>query len=134
MSQQKTGSSRNKSFTIVLIVAVAIASIAFGYWIGMFSPRRVEKIYFGPCYWEDDECILHIANTGADELIINKVWINGTLLDSTDWESFPSMRFQPGDQGELHVTPSLIVFEDGIAYQFTLETATGNSFPPYSRG
>jgi len=38
------------------------------------------------------------------------------------------MRFQPGDQGELHVTPSLIVFEDGIAYQFTVETATGNSF------
>jgi len=128
MNQKKTGSSRNKSFTVVLIVAVAIASIAFGYWIGMFSPRRVEKIYFGPCYWEDDECILHIANTGADELIINKVWINDTLLDSTEWESFPSMRFQPGDQGELHVTPSLVVFEDGIAYQFTVETVTGNSF------
>ena len=129
MSQKKTGSPRGKSFTVVLIVAVAIASIAFGYWIGVFSPRRVEKIYFDSCEWSDDECILHIANTGADELIINKVWINDTLLDSTDWECFPSMLFQPGDQGELHITPASITFEEGTTYQMIIGTATGNTFP-----
>jgi len=128
MNQQKTGSPRNKSFTVVLIIAVAIASIAFGYWIGMSSPRGVEKIYFGSCEWSDDECILHIANTGADELIINKVWINDTLLDSTDWECFPSMRLQPGDQGALYITASLAIFPQGTTYQFTIRTLAGNSF------
>ena len=128
MSQKKTGSSRDKSFTVVLIVAVAIASIAFGYWIGVFSPRRVEKIYFGPCYWEDEECTLYIANTGADDLIINKVWINDTLLDSTDWQCFPSMRLQPGEHGALYITASLAIFPQGTTYQFTLQTLAGNSF------
>ena len=128
MSQQKTGSTRNKSFTVVLIVAIAIASTAFGYWIGTFSPRRVEKIYFGPCEWSEDACVLSIANIGSDELIIDKVWINGTLLDSTDWLSFPSMLFEPGDQGALHINASSMIFLRGATYQFTIRTVAGNCF------
>jgi len=128
MSQQKTSSSRNKSFTVVLIITVAIASIAFGYWIGTFSPKRVEKIYFGPCEWSQDACVLSIANIGSDDLIIDKVWINGTLLDSTDWLSFPSMLFEPGDQGTLHMNTSSMIVPRGATCQFTIKTVAGNSF------
>lgn len=128
MSDQKTGLSRHKSFIIVLIVAVAITSVAFGYWISTFLPGRIEKIYFDSCYWEDDKCVLYIANTGADDLIINKVWINGTLLDSTAWECFPSMRFQPGDQGVLCINASLAIFQQGTTYRFTIKTLAGNLF------
>ena len=128
MSQQKASSSRNKSFTLVLIVAVAIVSIAFGYWIGAFSPTRVEKIYFGPCEWSENACALSIANIGSDELVIDKVWINGTLLDSTDWLSFPSMLFEPGDHGAVHINASSLSFQSSATYQFTIGTLAGNCF------
>jgi len=38
------------------------------------------------------------------------------------------MRFQPGDQGVLQITPSLIIFKEGTIYQFTIQTVSGNSF------
>jgi len=128
MSQKQTGSTRNKAVTVVLILAVAIISIAFGYWIGTFSPRRVQKIYFVSFQWSDEGCMLSIVNTGSDELIIDRIWINGTLIDSTQWECFPSILFEPGDQGDLYMAPSSMTFTEGTAYEFTVATVAGNSF------
>lgn len=136
MSKQKVNPSRFRWLILTTILAVAVISVAIAFWTGIFFPRKVvEKIYFGSCEWSEDpssgditEVNLLIANTGADELIVNKVWINETLLDSTEWESFPSMRFQPGDQGVLQITPSLIIFKEGTSYQFTIQTVSGNSF------
>lgn len=130
MGEPAVTSVRSKWLVLIVILIIAALGITVIFWTGMFFPRKIEKIYFGSCEWSDDitEADLHIANTGADELVIAKVWINGTLLDSTEWESFPSMRFQPGDQGVLHITPSLIVFKEGSIYQFTISTVAGNSF------
>ena len=137
MGKPKGASVRVKWLILIVILTIAIATPAFVFWSGIFSPGKVQKIYFSSCEWSknpssgDPYILLSIANTGADELVINKIWINGTLLDSTEWESFPSMRFQPGDQGVLQITPSLEtleIFEQGTTYLFTLETAAGNAF------
>ena len=128
MNQQKAGFSRNRWLTLVLISAVAVCSVAFGFWVSTFSPRGLEKIYFDSCEWVEDGCALYFLNTGAEDLVINKVWINGTLLDSTEWESFPCMRFQPGDQGTVCIAASLEIFQQGTTYEFTIQTLAGNSF------
>lgn len=135
MSQRNISSLVERWLTIILVLAVVISYVAFGFWIGTFSSRRAEKIHFDSCQWLEDpfsdsftQCDLFIANTGTNELTVNKVWINGTLLGSAEWESLPSMKFQPGDQGVLQITPSLIVFQKGITYRFTIETTAGNSF------
>lgn len=130
MGQQKANPSRVRWLIPTVILAIAVVGVAIAFWAGVFSPKKVEKIYFSSCQWSEDGVNLFIANTGADELIINKVWINSTLLDSTEWESFPSMRFQPRDQGVLCITPlePLTIFVEGTPYQFTIETVSGNSF------
>ncbi len=134
MGKPKMTSTNSRWILLLVVLIVAMSSFAIVFLAGILFPRRVQKIYFSSCEWSEDQSheipfiSLSIANTGADELVINRVWINGTLLDSSNWESFPSMRFQPGDQGVLQMTPQLDILKGGTTYQFTIETAAGNVF------
>jgi len=143
MGEPVAVSARSKWLVLVVAVVAAASGFAIASWSGSIFPRewvypspaKIEKIYFDSSSWSDasslgniTEVTLAIMNTGADELIIGKVFVNGTLLDSTDWESFPSMRFEPGDQGALNITPSSMTFKEGTTYEFTIETLAGNSF------
>jgi len=134
MGKPQMASAKSRWLILPVVLIIAVSSIVIAFWTGILFPRRVQKIYFSSCEWSEDQShvdpfiSLSIANTGADELIINRVWINGTLLDSSKWQSFPSMRFQPGDQGVLQITPPLEILKEGTTYQFTIETVAGNSF------
>jgi hypothetical protein len=120
---------------IALTAVIAVSAFCLGalFWSGALLPRRIEKISFASCQWSSSEAAVYFANTGADELVIDKVWINGTLIEATNWEILPSMRLKPGDQAVLHVESAPMNFAGGVTYEFTLGTTTGNSFSYTSR-
>ncbi len=128
MGEPAVSSVRSRWLILAMVAIVAGILITVVFWSGIFIPKKLEKVYFSSSEWSETVAHLYIANTGADSLVISKVWINGTRLDSSEWESFPSVRFEPGDQGVLQMTPSLITFKSGTTYEFTLETLAGNSF------
>jgi len=136
MGKPTAASARSKWLILVVVVIAAALGFAIVSWASPLfnreqpnaSSEKVEKIYFYSSQWSEASGDLYIANTGADELIVSRVLVNGTLLDSTEWESFPSMLFKLGDQGALQITPSSITFKEGTAYQFTIQTVSGNSF------
>ena len=115
---------------LALTAVIAVGAFCLGalFWSGSLLSKRVEKISFLSCQWSNSEATVYFANTGADELVVDRVWINGTAIEATKWEIFPSMRLKPGDQGVLHVTSAPMNFAGGVAYEFTLGTTTGNSF------
>lgn len=132
-SEPRVTSVMFRWLVLTMVLIVAVTSIVIAYWTGIIFPRKIERINFESSLWyptsSDLRIYLFISNTGADELTINKVWINETLLDSTEWKSFPSMGFEPEDQGVLRIIPSTIGFKRGATYQFTIVTVAGNSFP-----
>lgn len=136
MNAPRVISIGSKWLILSAVLIFVLAGLALTFWAGIFSPaeERIERIHFASCEWARNsasgnvEATLHIANTGAKDIVISKVSINETLLSSAEWECFPSLLLKPADQGYIQVTPTSVTINRGATYMFTLETTARNVF------
>jgi len=142
MNQASSPSSRSKwliltGILVGIIIGFVLAMSVTLYFpgVGTLFPRKSERMIFGSSEFSQDQSSgnitglnLQVANIGADDLIVDKVFINGTLLESSEWQCLPAMRLKPGDQGVLYMTLTWPILLMGPTYEFTIETAAGNVF------
>jgi hypothetical protein len=71
---------------------------------------------------------LNVVSNGTKTAVIDRVWVNGTLINDSDlrWE-FPNS-LPSGASTELYVFPEDFIFQKEDNYNITLGTTSGKSF------
>ncbi len=72
---------------------------------------------------------LRLVNNGTKTLTINKVYVNETFINSTEWRCHSGKTVPPKFWQWMYIAPKSTIFKEGHAYNITIGTEVGNSFP-----
>jgi len=67
-------------------------------------------------------------NNGTKRLTISKVFVNETLINSTEWGCRRGCVLDPRTRTWMYIAPKSMVFEEGCIYNLTIGTIAENSF------
>ena len=92
-----------------------------------FTFMQTEELTFTSYTWGASNVYidLTVKNTGSGALTISDVQVGGVSADDV---SITPAALDPGDSASIRITQS---FTSGVKYEFTVITATGNTFGPY---
>ena len=135
-------SRRHLALKIAAIVLAIVVVSAALYWFvidPLIHYESLELFSYFPYQWvsnskgEVRQVVLNVFNNGTKMLTIDKIWVNGTLMSSSEWGCHGSGTIWPvGSRGAtdtmLFIAPINWTFKDGWNYNFTIGTASGKHF------
>jgi hypothetical protein len=71
---------------------------------------------------------LVLQNNGTKRLTMTKVFINGTMIDPTDWDCRSGKIYSPRTWAWMYIAPEFTAFQEGAAYNLTVNTESGGRF------
>ena len=119
---------------IILIAVTVAVSIAVAAWMGAltFTFMKTEEVSFTGYTWDSASPYtwiqISVKNTGASALSISEVRIDDVAADEVG-ETLPYTLIK-GASVTFNVTGS---FTSGVKYEFTVITAKGNTYGPYTK-
>jgi flagellin-like protein len=132
---------------IILIAVTVAVSIAVAAWMGAltFTFMSTEQLIYTNRQWSPSTAnggwfIFTVKNTGSSDLSLSDVRIDGYSPASpirynttlTTWSTFsPPLALPKGSSARFNVTRNG-GFSSGVGYSFTVITAKGNTFGPYT--
>jgi flagellin-like protein len=123
MSRGRLGISPVVATVILVAVAIVIA-IAVAFWasglVGIFT--RFEKLEIVSAYWDGNEVVLVVKNTGSADTVIDAIFVNGKFATGT------SVSMPIGAQSTISV-PSNLVTSGGVTNEIALHTTGGKLYP-----
>jgi len=135
MNELSTQSKKTVLIAIVVSTIVCLATLMGLLMLTGFFSAKTEKLEITSCEWSQD---LHsgevvgasfsIKNTGETLIIISQLRINNTLLNHEEWFCSPSHKLESGEEGRVYISPSIMTFEEGLTYTFSLITESGKTF------
>jgi hypothetical protein len=121
-----------------LLAIVLVVAGVFVYWFVIDPLTRYESLMVAPyreyqfvvnSNGEIRQAFFLFGNNGTKMLTVVKVWVNGTLLNSTEWRFERSVStMKPQEYSSLCLS-SPMTLTPNYCYNFTLGTASGNWFP-----
>jgi len=135
MNEQENGSrwrrvSKLNLIFIVMVVGIAVWAV-IPFVQEFFKFERLDLVSYK---WtmnsldEISQISFHFVNNGTKTLTISKIWINGTLTNSTEWQCYRDNVVSEELHQWMYVAPRSVIFKEGSAYNFTVGTETGASF------
>jgi len=134
---------------IILIAVTVAVSIAVAAWMGAltFTFMSTEQITYTNYVWDNvgtpnQWFIFTVKNTGSSDLSVQDVRIDSvaaatitySATGSAPWTTFsPPQLLTKGSSVSFNVTRTGGVFTSGVNYEFTVLTAKGNTFGPYTK-
>jgi flagellin-like protein len=131
--------------SIILIAVTVAVSLAVAVWMGSLTTGQMqtEQLTFIDYQWDTsgtvDWFVFTVKNTGSGDLSIQAVRIDGvpaaTIKYRTDttWYDFSApLLVTKGNSVSFNVTRTG-GFAHGVTYEFTVITAKGNTFGPYTK-
>ena len=130
---------------IILIAVTVAVSIAVAAWmgaltIGLMGGGEQLKIVDVTYDQSGKKVSIEVMNTGVSTITISDIRIDEKKYDSTAWNGtctdLTGDSTYDLDKGESHtfeITFTSWPFSSGVKYSFTVVTAQGNSFGPYTK-
>jgi len=118
----------------VLVVVAVISGYVLWYFILPLALRYEKLDMFSDYYWvvnskdEIRQLVISFKNNGTQDLTITEVWINGFLINSTDWGGYFGAAIQSSLTNTFYVAPRDLIFESSQTYNFTVVTSSRNCY------
>jgi len=123
---------------IILIAVTVAVSIAVAAWMGAltFTFMATEQITYTNYQWDNTGTIewfyFTVKNTGSSDLSISSVRIDSVAAASVNPSLSTPYLLTKGSSVSFNVTRTGN-FASGVSYEFTVLTAKGNTFGPYTK-
>jgi hypothetical protein len=118
------------SIVLILIIAIALSLYLVVPPLLTFELLEVFSFYG----WSSNsngqirQATFRLINNGTRTLTMRNVWVNGTLLNSTEWGLDRDWDFPPQIDQLAFVAPKSMIFALDTNYEFTFGTASGRRF------
>jgi len=123
---------------IILIAVTVAVSIAVAAWMGAltFTFMKTEELSFTGYTWDSTSPYtwiqITVKNTGSSDMSISEVRINDQTAGGAG-QTLP-YSLAAGSSVTFNVTRSgSAAYTSGVKYEFTVITAKGNTFGPYTK-
>jgi hypothetical protein len=136
MLEETTGKRWSRKAVAVVLILVVVGSVAlYLFIIDPLIHYELLELYRPDPYvlvsnHEGQVTMVHLSlvSNGTKTATIDRVWVNGTLVDNSDlrWQ-FPNI-VPPGEGTELFVFPKDFIFQREENYNITLGTTSGKTF------
>jgi flagellin-like protein len=131
--------------SIILIAVTVAVSIAVAAWMGAltFTFTQTEQLTFTNYQWDTNDAwfVVTVKNTGSGDLSIQEVRIDGVAPATTKYSTTGSAPWTTLSTAILVAKGTSVSFNltrtggfsHGVSYEFTVITAKGNTFGPYTK-
>ncbi|MEM4546235.1 MAG: archaellin/type IV pilin N-terminal domain-containing protein [Nitrososphaerota archaeon] len=138
MNRGKSGISPVMATVILVAIAIVIA-IAVAFWatglVGVFT--RFEKLEITSAYFDGNNVVLTVRNTGSADTSIDNIFVNGmpciTTIDQCNINPSPinnPLSVTIGATQQIKVgNPPGSNWAHGVTYEITVHTSSGKSYP-----